>query len=311
MVPKWNLEFTWTHSIPSREDWNLRNSNVPISPQNTWFTDGSRMDGLSGAGVFCENPEHKSSMHMGRYATVFQAEVFAILSCSQLLLGEAASGLQISICSDSQAAIQALTAYKCSSRLVQECIDSLNTLGLCNEVKLLWVPGHCGIEGNEEADQLARLGSSSTPITPEPVVGMARCIVKTALKESMFRELNNLWRNSAGMRQSKLMIKGPSKKLTRSLLDLNRSTCHTVTGTLTGHCRLNRHLHIMGLSTSPMCRLCEEEEETPSHILSSCPALTYLRWQIFGLTIVPIEELVNLSLKKIVTFCDSVSLFRG
>jgi ribonuclease HI len=32
----------------------------------------------------------------------------------------------------------------------------------------LWVPGHCGIHGNAEADVFARAGSSSAFVRPEP-----------------------------------------------------------------------------------------------------------------------------------------------
>jgi hypothetical protein len=40
------------------------------------------------------------------------------------------------------------------------CVNSLQELALSNRVRLVWVPGHCGI--HEEANALARAGSSST-----------------------------------------------------------------------------------------------------------------------------------------------------
>ena len=40
-----------------------------------------------------------------------------------------------------------------TSGLVAECLDALTVLANMSEVTLIWVPGHCGILGNEEADK--------------------------------------------------------------------------------------------------------------------------------------------------------------
>ena len=37
---------------------------------------------------------------------------------------------------------------------------------------ILWVPGHSGVDGNEKADELARAGSDSEFIGPEPAIGI-------------------------------------------------------------------------------------------------------------------------------------------
>jgi len=39
-----------------------------------------------------------------------------------------------------------------------------------------------------------------------------------------------------------------------------------VTGLLTGHNTLRRHLHLIGLLDSPLCRRCGAKEETSAHI---------------------------------------------
>jgi hypothetical protein len=50
-----------------------------------------------------------------------------------------------------------------------------------------------------------------------------------------------------------------------------------VTG-LTGHNALRRHLHIMGLKYSALCRKCGAEEENATHVLCECEALATLRY---------------------------------
>jgi ribonuclease HI len=69
--------------------------------------------------------------------------------------------MTICICSDSMAALLALSLNTISSKLVHQCWLSLQDLFNNNRVRLFWVPGHCDIKGNGEADRLARMGSDS------------------------------------------------------------------------------------------------------------------------------------------------------
>ena len=89
--------------------------------------------------------------------------------------------MRILIFYDSQAAIKALSSPKVTSGLVTECLDALSVLASLNEVTLVWVPGHCGITGNEEADKLARQASATPLFGPEPALEIPRCSAKEAI----------------------------------------------------------------------------------------------------------------------------------
>jgi hypothetical protein len=53
---------------------------------------------------------------------------------------------------------------------------------------------------------------------------------------------------------------------------------------------LNKHLHRMGLATSPVCASCQLEEETALHFVCVCPTLATLRTRIFGKPIMNASE---------------------
>jgi hypothetical protein len=76
----------------------------------------------------------------------------------------------------------------------------------------MWVPGHCGILGNEKADELARQGAAKPLLGPEPALGIARCSAREAIKNWIECQHLSTWNNLPGHRHGKLFIDGPCKK---------------------------------------------------------------------------------------------------
>jgi len=76
------------------------------------FTDASRTVEGTGAGVYGQSVKRRLSIPLGKHATVFQAEVYAILACVHETETQDRPEKYISICSDSQAALKALRAAK-------------------------------------------------------------------------------------------------------------------------------------------------------------------------------------------------------
>jgi hypothetical protein len=66
------------------------------------------------------------------------------------------------------------------------------------------------------------------------------------------------------------------------LLSFKRTESRVVIGLLTGHNTLRKHIHIMALSDSPICRKCGTGEESSVHILCECEALASLRHTYLG-----------------------------
>jgi len=103
-------------------------------------------------------------------------------------------------------------------------------------------------------------------------------------------------------------MQGPSLATKAQLLSFNRTQSRVVTGILTGHNNLRRHLHVMGLSNKPSRRKCGSEEETSVHILCECEALASLRPAHLSTFFVDPEDIMNLSIGVIWDFGKGTGL---
>jgi len=131
---------------------------------------GSLTDEGSGLGVVGRRLKYHEKV--GRYTSIFQAEVCAIGRCAEINLQRNYRDKDISILSDSQAALKALSKAKITSKLVNEVRTALDKLGAVNKLTIRLVPGHNNIPGNELADNLARKGAENPLIGPEPFCGV-------------------------------------------------------------------------------------------------------------------------------------------
>ena len=91
-------------------------------------------------------------------------------------------------------------------------------------------------------------------------------------------------------------------------MTFNRTQSRAVTGLLTGHNTLRRHLHLLGLLDSPLCRKCGVGEETPAHILCECKALASLRHVYLGSFFLEPEDIRRLGLGAILSYGKAAGL---
>jgi ribonuclease HI len=142
--PRFNFEPKYRITISHREDWTKGPSAPPEVKGLIWFTDGSKMKKGTRAGVYGQSVKRRLSFPLGRYTTVFQAEIYAILACVYEFQSLDRPEKHISICSDSQVVLKSLQATK-TSLLVQQCQKALNDISTQYVVGLYWVSGHAGI----------------------------------------------------------------------------------------------------------------------------------------------------------------------
>lgn len=293
-----NYDSPFTVVFPSREEW--EGGGPTISPGSIkFYTDGSKMNNLTGSGVY--GPKTKISVSLGQWPTVFQAEVYAIKECAQLCLKRNYRHATICIFSDSQAALQSLKAFTCNSKLVWECILALKSLAERNRVKLYWIPGHTGLEGNEIADQLARNGSTNMFIGPEPFLGISNSALNTELNNWLFGQIQSNWNTVSNANQSKRFVTINTTQ-TQKLIGLNKRDLRTYIGLITGHCPSRYHLYKIGVVQNTNCRFCDETDETSQHLLCSCSAHIHRRFKIFGKHYLQPADIWNASPREVVSF---------
>jgi ribonuclease HI len=138
----------------------------PDTPGILCYTDGSGRYEGSGSGLAVyENSNSDPTFCTAEYtgaATVFQSEVRAISMACEYVTSRQPT--QVTILSDSQAALMAITNPLQTSQTVTQTVDTMNLISQKgHNVLLSWVRGHNGAQGNEMADCQANLGAASRP----------------------------------------------------------------------------------------------------------------------------------------------------
>ena len=223
-----------------------------LYPKEAWihaYTDGSAKNAVTdgGAGIFIQTPEGetlKKGIPTGKFCTNYSAEEEALKLASNTVEELATDCNQVVFMTDALSVLQALEGDK-----LPQLMENLQRLQRLKRVALQWIPAHCGINGNEEADQLAKEGA-----TQPQEVKPANLKEKTTLIKAAFRSTTSKDAYSHLTRQQQVII-----------LRLR-----------TGHCRLNAHMHRLKLATTPLCP-CGKAPQTPEHVLQTCPNFSSLR----------------------------------
>ena len=161
------------------------------------FTDGSKIDGNAGASYFIPEIDEDIVIPLGRYPTVYQAEILGIIYAARdLEQNEKDHFDRVDLYVDSLSTLQTLCSTKPVTELVWECFVALEELAKHREVNLNWIPAHRGLPGNEKADELAKLAARTEYIGPQPSVPVSSQFMKTAIKEWAKGEHSRRWKRN-------------------------------------------------------------------------------------------------------------------
>ena len=233
-------------------------------PQEAWthvYTDGSASDAVrnGGAGVYIQyqNGNSKSIAEpTGNHCTNYKAEVEALIIAAKEIAEDVGSGLVCSVEPDAQvvfltdalSVIQALDKGRLPH--LHSALSSIN----CLRVVVQWIPAHCGIPGNEEADRQAKAGAEMEQPETRATFKEVKTIIKALHRPNIQQD---------------------------GYHGLTRQEQVKVFRLRTGHNRLNQHMYArFRIGESSRCP-CGAPSQTAEHILQHCPDYSILRKQMW------------------------------
>ena len=245
------------------------------------YTDGSKKEQpLSTTAAYCI-PDRKieKSWKLHPNISIEGAELSAIAKASEMLVRTTEDPKSTVILTDSKVGLYLIQQrhpknYVNGVSIIQKNIRKLINKGWT--IKLQWIPSHCGIKGNEEADSLANQAHELTNLDeyPNELKEMEEQVKKAAQRQWELR-WNIDKRNCAlGDRKTKL----EDWKWCRIK---DRRLDVTITRLRVEACRLNNNMYKMGLVGSPKCNKCSvDTEETVTHFLIECDSLSEQRREL-------------------------------
>ena len=147
-----------------------------------------------------------------------------------------------------------------SSNDILYCRKLIRNLTAQNkEIVLHWIPSHCGIVGNEMADNLAKKGTLTPPYHSEVPYARAASTIHHKLSKThrdLLESSNHQWKD-----RMQALPNWPRREAVAQYR-LN-----------TGHNCLAKHHHHIGILRSPNCTLCNQGIMDSNH-LNICFTLT-------------------------------------
>ena len=164
------------------------------------YTDGSKTNNLTAAGIYWEDIDQFTKIRLDNDLSITSAESFAILACLRLLeTKNIPHNNKILILSDSKSTLQnCIKEIERTERpdiMLRIALQSYNFHKQGIEITFLWIPAHCGLEGNENADEAAKLGIENHLINTS--IGLSHKEYQGLFKrEISFKTWQRYWQNS-------------------------------------------------------------------------------------------------------------------
>jgi ribonuclease HI len=225
------------------------------------FSDGSKLTtDAVGWGFAIYRGRRKIDQGRGRLgiAEVFDGEVEGALQGLRQAL-RICSSQPIHVCLDNTAVIQGLQGD--ASESSQAAFLEFQDYAAIANVEVRWVPGHQGIEGNEEADRLAKEGAS-LPLDPSrpPTLAGVRHLARTRVRD----QFSSWWDQQLPKLKRYRRFGITTANLTcPAELNLPRRTLHSLLAARSGHGDFEWYHRWLGHTDDRKCTC--GKMKTPDH----------------------------------------------
>ena len=227
------------------------------------YTDGSTSGKQEngGAGLYVEDSRTgetwSRSYPAGKISSSYGAEGVAMLEAMRWIRQNECSAVIITDSMSLQTALRN-NNWKDKCEILAKIKEEAHLVN--NKPTILWIPSHCDVKGNEEADKMAELGSRMD----QSEVPVAHAMVKARIKSKKWTVTHRRAAEMYGDRRSPMFaVEREWPRDARRLFSRLR----------TGHTQeLKDWSYKIDEADDPACE-CGHEKETTEHLLCECPML--------------------------------------
>ncbi|XP_077281865.1 uncharacterized protein LOC143908235 [Temnothorax americanus] len=307
LVARHNFEGCVNIRIPSKEEW--EDNSVINEHETSVYTDASITKTGAGIGIYSEALNIQKSYRLKNGYHAIQAEICAIREAAKLVWVSGKPLRDVTIYSDSQAALRSIASKTVRSKVVMSCQEALSWLR-GGKVGLRWVPGHKNVVGNIGADRLAKLGAGGNGAEVIDSLLPPISSLKDAIEEIILEKHKEIWQNRNDCGIARNLWPKINNNRTGQLLKHKKNLVRIAAGVVTGNCAVGVNLQKWKITDDSYCRECNEEEEKIEHLMCWCPALENRRLQTMGQEFLDeLEDAAEMVIDNIMSFARNWKCF--
>ncbi|XP_073980160.1 uncharacterized protein [Rhodnius prolixus] len=239
------------------------------------YTDGSKVEDQVGCAYFDPFRNTGALFKLPNQCSVFTAELVAILEA--LKYAHSMLYSEVIIVSDCKSALYKLKAIKMHKKYNHIIINILKKLlELKNDnkiVRLVWSRAHCGIEGNERVDILAKQAAVNGTLLS---VSLPYSDFKACIRKKINEKWQRIYSESPKGKFYKSLVPKVGRKPWFSDGACSKQYVTIINRLRSDHCVCKKYLHRIGKEASPLCTICDSLEDM-EHIVMACSKYTNQR----------------------------------